>query len=589
MHASPFMLLQPGTLVLAEWPAFLEHNADFSLLAIATIVALVVLAMWSARLRSGRRTVLIAGLLMAMVLIVGSLLVFREGEVARRRLRHALEGLAPTYAAEMAAHGHARLSSAAAPDDPLYLELIEAEKRWLHLNPSVADIYTVRRDPNGTWRFIVDSETDYDRGGAIDSSREERTPIGEAVKSTIERINLAASGQRVFCDSPETDRWGTWVSAFEPVYAPDGSVEAVLGVDFPAAEWDASIASARNGVLGYISVILTILVGGAALRISYRRHILAKTASEQRLLAQAAELAAARDRLAASHRELEHKNQELAQATAEAVAANRVKGDFLATMSREIRTPMTAIMGFADMLADPDLPPSLRVSHAATIHRSGKHLVEIINSILDFSKIESGLMTVELAPCDARGIASEAVALLQPLASRKSLDLTLTWSPDAPASITSDPMRLREVLINLIGNAIKYTESGCVRVEVTGGPGTGGTPSLFFAISDTGIGLTAEQISTLFQPFQQADSSHARRFGGTGLGLAISKHFAQRLGGTIAVRSTPGIGSTFTVSVAISPILDQAPASGRDHPSKIDSMPLALAAATDLPLFTTRN
>lgn len=572
------------------WERLLDtvfSNADLMILAAVTFLALLALVVWSAQYRAARRTVLISGMLTAVVLLIGSWLVFAEGEAARKRLRHGLEGFAPTYAAEIAVRGHHRLPSNASADDPLYLDLIAAQKRWLRLNPSVTDVYTVRRDAHGTWRFIVDSETDYDRDGVINGAREERTLIGEQVVTALDSIGHAASGHRVFVDHSETDRWGKWVSAFEPVYAPDGSIEAVLGVDFPAQEWDGSIASARGGMLGYLAVMLGILVGGAALHISYRRHLLAKTASEQRLFAQAAELAAARDSLAASHHELEHKNDQLARVTAQAVSASRAKGDFLANMSHEIRTPLTAILGFADMLKDPELPVSLRVSHAETIKRSGKHLVEIINSILDFSKIESGRMTVEIVACDVRTIVTEAVALLQPLAARKSIELSLTWQPGTPSAIRSDPMRLREVLINLIGNAIKYTEAGCVRVDVTASAGTDGTPSLFFAVSDTGIGLSAQQLGHLFQPFQQADNSHARRFGGTGLGLAISLHFAERLGGTIAVRSSPGAGSVFTFSVAVNPEVDEP--SSAAHCPPIDSTPLAIAQQAPLPLSLIRN
>lgn len=242
---------------------------------------------------------------------------------------------------------------------------------------------------------------------------------------------------------------------------------------------------------------------------------------------------------------------DLASAKAAAESANSAKSLFLANMSHEIRTPMTAIIGYVDMLTDPDMPPALRESHAQTIKRSGRHLLSIINNILDISKIESGQMTVESIDCPVRSTVEDAVMLLQGLAAKKGLAINVAFEPGVPEQIQSDPMRLREVLVNLIGNAIKYTEQGEIAITVSTGSGIGGQPSLFVSVKDTGVGLTSEQAASLFVAFKQADNSHTRRFGGTGLGLVISKHFAELLGGTITVQSVSGVGSTFTVSVAM--------------------------------------
>lgn len=509
--------------------AVFQENLDILVLWGAAAILMSLVAVTAVRLRVSLRPVVLAGVLMLIVLAVGAGLVRAAGENTRAHLRQSIEGLGPTYAEEMRSHGHARLASDAAPDDPLFLELIENERHWLKVNSTVADIYTLRRDESGTWRFIVDSETDYDRSGAIDAEREERTEIGEEAEIGTEELNLAALGQPAFQDHPETDRWGTWVSSFVPIYDDAGKVEAVLGVDFPAESWIAAIAEARRGMIGYLAVMLTMIAGATCLQIFYRRHILQRVQAEQLLILQAAELQ---------------------QARSAAEAANHAKSEFLANMSHEIRTPMTAIIGFVDMLTDPEMPPSMRDSHARTIKRNGRHLLGIINNILDISKIESGKMTVEIIECSLRSVVEDALAIVRSLAEQKGLMLDVLWMDGAPDCIHSDPTRLREILVNLLGNAIKYTAEGGVRLTISPGPGARGLPAVFMRIEDTGIGLTPEQVSGLFQPFTQADGSHTRRFGGTGLGLAISKSFAELLGGTITVESTLGVGSSFTVSVA---------------------------------------
>ena len=271
-------------------PAAMTANADLVFLTTAAAVSLLFLGAWSTRLGLGLGTVLIAGGISAVVLIGGSAMVRAAGDRARAGMRHSLEGIAPTYAAEVREHGHWRLPSDAAPDDPLYLNLIEAEKRWLAANPGIADVYTFRRDADGQWCLIVDSETDYNRNGSFDEDREQRTDIGEPYEHSRDELNMALGGQAVFMDEPETDEWGTWVSAFEPVYDGAGMVEAVLGVDFPAADWTQAIVNARLRVAGYIATILTLVMAGAALSVTYRRHLSERSESVQLLKCHAATL-----------------------------------------------------------------------------------------------------------------------------------------------------------------------------------------------------------------------------------------------------------------------------------------------------------
>jgi signal transduction histidine kinase/ActR/RegA family two-component response regulator len=233
-----------------------------------------------------------------------------------------------------------------------------------------------------------------------------------------------------------------------------------------------------------------------------------------------------------------------------AEAANRAKTEFLANMSHEIRTPMTAVLGYADLLADHALADSDRLHYISMIRSAGKSLLAIINDILDISKIEAGHLTVEQLRISPVSVVSDAIALLRANADAKGLLLTARCAAPVPTAITSDPARLRQILVNIIGNAIKFTPRGEVAVSITASPASGATPAtLSITVSDTGPGMTPEQVSRLFKPFSQADSSTVRRFGGTGLGLCISKRLAEALGGTISVSSTEGRGTAFTIAI----------------------------------------
>ena len=245
--------------------------------------------------------------------------------------------------------------------------------------------------------------------------------------------------------------------------------------------------------------------------------------------------------------------RELQIARREAEASNLAKSEFLANMSHEIRTPMTAILGFADILMGAELDQE-QLDAAATIKRNGEYLVGIIDDILDLSKIEAGKLEVEQIQCSPCQILSEVVSLIRVRTEAKNLPLEIEYDGPIPRSIQSDPTRLRQILINLAGNAVKFTEVGKVRLLARLLDAECDKPKMQFEVVDSGIGMTERQIANLFNPFSQADTSTTRKFGGSGLGLTISKRLAEKLGGDIAVTSTLGEGSTFIVTVGTGPL-----------------------------------
>ena len=274
------------------------------------------------------------------------------------------------------------------------------------------------------------------------------------------------------------------------------------------------------------------------------------------------------------YRDVSSAERLLAQARDAAEAANQAKSQFLATMSHEIRTPLNAVLGLNALMLDSTLTEPQR-QHAQMIHSSGRILLALINDVLDVARIEAGAMVLEHSAFDPAAALQEVVALLAERAQAKGLDFTFHLVNGAPPAVLGDPMRWRQVLFNLVGNALKFTEHGQVRIELRHSLPHAATVALQVEVADTGVGMAADQLQRVFEPFVQGDSSTARGHGGTGLGLAITQDLVHLMGGRIEVQSQPGQGSVFRV---VLPSLERAP-EGATLPTAVSPVPKPAARA----------
>lgn len=425
-------------------------------------------------------------------------------------------GIAPLYAHEMARLGHERIGLDTPPDDPSYLAMIEAQKLWLEQNPAIGNIYTYRFS-NGRWRRIVDSETDLNGDGIYFGRHEQRRPIGELLSGPDARAAQSLKGEIITDLHVYEDHHRKWLRVFAPVYDSNGKVDAGVALDVPAEKWMVDLALARVMPMGLsLCCLMATVVWSAMVQV--------KTQAIRRL---------------------KQTRRELEKARVAAESANAAKSSFLANISHEIRTPMTAVLGFTEILFQEVKDPAAR-AHLRVIQRNGEHLVMLINDLLDLSKIEAGALALSAQSTNFIEMIYELCKLLRVRIEDKKIEMHVEVDDDVPEWVLVDPLRVQQLLTNLIGNAIKFTHEGSVRVSVARLE----NDMLQVQVRDTGVGIAPERLEAIFDPFEQADASTTRQFGGTGLGLAISRRLARLMGGDLTVESELGKWSLFTLTFA---------------------------------------
>lgn len=468
---------------------------------------------------------LILGLAAALVVfgtaaLSGGTLFLRGREALIAEVRSDLRRTAVVAAAAIDAGLHRQLTDPAQEKEPLYQQAVAPLRSILRSTTSIRFIYTcILKD--GRVYFVLDPTPQGDADGdEVEDHSFLMDPYDEA--NPVLR-SVLAGGPAATDEQPVTDRWGATFSGYAPFHDELGNAVGCVGVDIDLEQFEQRLSGMRSALL--LGVLLA-LACSALVGVVVGRS----TASlrQARLLADENAKVLKAERLVAER-------------------ANRSKDEFLAVMTHEIRTPLNAVIGLADLMLAGGADIEQR-RHLSIIRASGEHLLSMINDILDHSKIDAGHMTLEDLPFSPREALANVLSLMQESANAKALRLDVIVEGPVSEGVVGDPVRLRQVLLNLVSNAVKFTNAGGITVSAratqAGGPIT-------FSVVDTGIGMDEATRARLFNPFTQGDSTISRRYGGTGLGLSISQRLVKLMGGVISVESAPGRGTAFAFTLPL--------------------------------------
>lgn len=439
-----------------------------------------------------------------------------------RAQKEKLMGYAPSYALTFERMDYELISEKTPNDDSLYLKLINLEIDWQKSNPYVTDIYTMSLNDENKPVLIVDSETDYNHDEKFEGDREQRTKIGELYEKDLPELSAALHGEASFTETPYSDKWGDWVSAFVPIKNKNGSIIGILGVDFDANQFFSEISKT---VFAGIIFFLVLYIGIA--------------------------------RVWSQHLESQQKNKELENALIAAERAKEAKTQFISHMSHEIRTPLNGIVSISSLLAEGGIPLDEIPESIQILRSCSDQLLELVNDILDYSKIESRKMIVEHTVFNLFQTVEDAANVLKQKFIEKNLKLLKTIDIEPQQEFRGDPVKIKQVLVNFLSNAAKFTDSGTIELRVEKVQNSE-VLKYRFSVKDSGVGISKDKISKLFNEYEQIEASTTRKFGGTGLGLWICKGLIEAMNGTIEVTSELGHGSTFSFEIPAHPIAAKA-------------------------------